>query len=91
MRFRNSHNYFGLIVPVRRRGGAKSASGKAFQAYRLRIFRLARSFAFHFWLSSIANSAVTICSKVTTPAHRRNKCGVDFVHRGTTLKSQLLP
>jgi hypothetical protein len=78
MRFRNSHNYFGLIVPIQPRGGAKSASGKVFHAYLLRIFRPERSFLLHFWLSTVSNSAVATCSKVTIPTHRRNMCGVDI-------------
>lgn len=71
MRFGNSSDYLGLDSNLPRRMALNSAPGKAFNALADRISGTLTTFLPCAGFSTAANSAVTICSKVTRPDHCR--------------------
>jgi len=66
MRFGNSSDYFGLESNLRHPMVPNSATGKAFHALDERISGTDTTLIPRAGFSTAANSAVTICSKVTT-------------------------
>jgi hypothetical protein len=72
MRFGNSSDYFGWATHARRRKALNSATGKAFHAVAggLTIAHNLRSVR---RILPTLNSAVAICSKVTTPSNRKQR------------------
>jgi hypothetical protein len=66
MRFGNSSDYFGLESNLRHPMVPNSATGKAFHAIDKRISGTVTTLMPRAGFSTAANSAVTICSKVTT-------------------------
>jgi hypothetical protein len=72
MRFRNSSDYFGLVTYAPCQKTPNSATGKAFQAFRMQHRRRAStSFIPRIDSSTRANGSVIVRSKVTNHSYYR--------------------